>query len=75
MWQSCPPTAILPAAVATIAATSVAGGHSRTSDFGSGCAAISAATSAKLALVPFIFQLPAANFLRIPASLPKSGAD
>ena len=69
MWQSCPPTAMRPAASAAIGPISVAGGHSSTSERGVGWAAISASTSARLAVTPFIFQLPAASFLRIRPSM------
>ncbi len=67
-WQSCPPTPMW-AARAAMRERSVAGGQRTMSTAGAGWAATRASTSARCAVVPFIFQLPAASFLRMPSLL------
>ncbi len=68
-WQSCPPTRIaVSPAFHAIGAISVAGGQIRISQVAPLVAASSAAISARLAAVPFIFQFPAASFWRIDRS-------
>ena len=65
-WQSCAPTlSAEPFAAPVIWAINVAGGQRSISQAGAGWAASSAATSASEALVPFIFQLPAASFFML----------